>query len=134
MKNLRYSWLLIAALAACDSEETTGGDHTPADAGLFVAGVEVTAGLTLPAGQTTEVEVRFLDAHGDVIEGIEDHHFAALRFEPASLATTTYATGRHFVLMVTAQATAASGTVSVGYGHAEDADELEFGPIPVTVQ
>ena len=122
----------LLGLVACGAEEATGG-HTPVDVALFVAGAEVTS-LTLAAGQTTTVEVRFLDHDGEVIEGIEDGHFAALTFAPATLATTAYATGRHFVLEVTAQATAGTGTVSVGYGHEEDADELSFGPFDVTVQ
>lgn len=123
--------LAMLTAAACGSDEVTGG-HTPVDVAVFVAGAEVDA-LHLTAGQTTTVEVRFLDDHGDVIADIEDHHFAALTFTPAALATTAYATGRHFVLEVTAQATAGTGTVAVGYGHDEDADELTFGPIDVVV-
>jgi hypothetical protein len=78
--------------------------------------------------------VVFLDDHGEEIEGIEDGHYAALVFTPATLATTAYAAGRHFLIEVTAQAMAGTGTVSIGYGHAEDADELTFGPIDVVVQ
>jgi hypothetical protein len=125
--------LTVAALA-CDSEETTGG-HTPVDAALFVGGVEVTGDLLLDAGQTTQVEVRFQDDHGEEITGIEGGHFAALLFTPATLATTAYATGRHFLIDVTAQASAGTGTLRIGYGHSEaEVDELTFGPITVVVQ
>jgi hypothetical protein len=132
----RVASLLVVAgvLAGCGSEEVTGG-HTPVDAALFLGGVEVTGDLTLDAGQTTQVEVVFLDEHGEEIEGIEDGHFAALVFTPATLATTAYAPGRHFLIEVTSQATPGTGTVTIGYGHAEDdTDELTFGPINVVVQ
>jgi hypothetical protein len=133
---MRVVPLLLTAglLAGCGSEEMTGHDHTPATAALFVGGVDVTDDLTLAAGQVTEVEVRFFAADGDEIVGIEDEHYSSLVFSPGSLATAVYATGRHFLLEVTAQASAGTGTVTVGYGHDAAADELTFGPFDVTVQ
>jgi hypothetical protein len=41
--------------------------------------------------------------------------------------------GENFQKDVTAQADPATGTVMVGYGHDEQADELEFGPYDVSV-
>ena len=127
--------LLIAlTLAACGSDEPAPEEgHTPADAALFVGGVDVSAALVLPAGETERVEVRFLDDQGDVITGIEGDHHTKLAFTPAALATTAIVDGQNFQKDVTAQADPGSGTVTVGYGHAEDADELEFGPHDVTV-
>jgi hypothetical protein len=127
--------LLIAlTLAACGSDEPPPEEgHTPADAALFVAGVDVSAALILPAGETVRVEVRFLDDHGDVITGIEGEHHTKLTFTPMTLATTASVEGLNFQKDVTAQADPGVGTVTVGYGHDEAADELTFGPYDVTV-
>jgi hypothetical protein len=129
------SALLIAlAFAGCSGDETGPEQgHTPADAALFVGGVEVTNAMVLPAGETVRVEVRFLSDEGAVITGIEDTHHTRLTFTPAALATTATVAGQNFQTDVTAQGQPASGSVTVGYGHGEDADELEFGPFPVTV-
>jgi hypothetical protein len=128
--------LLIAVLAVpgCGDEETGPvEDHTPADAKLFVGGLEVTGALVVPADQTVRVEVRFVDEQGQVIEDIEESHQTALTFSPAGLATTASVEGFNFQKDVTASATPGTGTVMVGYGHDEAADELEFGPIDVIV-
>jgi hypothetical protein len=133
---LRYTSLLLAALAftACGDDETgPEEDHTPSSAALFINGVDVTDGLILPAGEPVRVEVRFLNDAGEVITGIEDEHFAGLTFDPSTLATVTSVTGHNFQKDVTAQANAGTGTVVVGYGHDEAADELEFPQIDVTV-
>ena len=39
----------------------------------------------------------------------------------------------HYAFDVTAQAGAGTGTVLVGWGHEAAADDLSFGPFPVTV-
>ena len=132
----RCTPLLLAALAfaACGDDETGPEEgHTPQSAAVLINGVDVTDGLILPAGETVRVEVRFLDEHGEVITGIEDEHFASLTFTPATLATVTSVADHHFQHDVTAQAEAGTGSVMVGYGHDEAADELEFPPIDVTV-
>jgi hypothetical protein len=127
--------LLVAlTLAACGNNEPPPEEgHTPVDAALFVGGVDVSAGLILPAGETVRVEVRFLNDQGDVITGIEADHQTRLTFTPAALATTASVDGLNFQKDVTAQADLGIGSVMVGYGHDEAADELEFGPIDVTV-
>ena len=132
----RCTTLLLAALAfaACGEDETGPEEgHTPETATLFIDGVAVTDGLILPAGEQVRVEVRFLDEHGEVITGIEDEHFASLTFTPATLATVAGVADHHFQHDVTAQAGAGTGSVVVGYGHDEAADELEFPAIDVTV-
>jgi hypothetical protein len=129
------SALFIALpITSCGGDETDPEEgHTPDDAALFVDDVDVSAGLLLPAGETVRVEVRFLDHDGAEIPGIEDEHHTSLTFTPAALATTASVAGQNFQKDVTAQADPAVGDVMVGYGHDEDADELEFGPFPVTV-
>ena len=125
----------IAAFAACSGDETAPVHNTPVDARLYVQGAEVTPHITLAAAQTVRIEVRFVDADGDEIAGIETEHYAALTFSPASLATVAPVTGQRFFFDVTAQgAGGATGTVSVGYGHDDLADEDTFGPFDVTIQ
>jgi hypothetical protein len=128
------SMLIALTLVACGGDETDPEEgHTPNDAQLFVAGVDVTSGLQLPLGETVRVEVRFVDAEGQPITGIEDEHHTALSFSPEDLATTASVEGANFQKDVTASSTPGTGTVRVGYGHDEAADELEFGPFDVVV-
>ena len=131
----RTAVLLTAlALAACGDDETEPDEgHTPEDAALFVNGTEVTDGLVIPAGETIRVEVRFLDHDGEVITGIEGDHHAGLTFTPTTLAAIASVADLNFQKDVTGPSTDGAGTVTVGYGHDEAADELSFGPIPVSV-
>jgi hypothetical protein len=125
--------LLVVALGvACGSEEV---EHhaTPVDARLVVAGGAPTQTITFSAGQTVRVEVQFLAGDGDVIAGLETEHFTSVTFDPAALATVAPVSGEPFMFDVTAQATSASGTVTVGFGHDAAADENAFGPFTVTV-
>ena len=131
----RCTTLLLAALAfaACGDDETGPDDgHTPANAALFVNGVDMSDDLVLFAGEPVRVEVRFLNDEGEEITGIEDEHFAGLTFTPATLATVADVADHHFQKDVTG-AELGTGSVRVGYGHDEAADELEFGPFDVTV-
>jgi len=132
---LRAPVLALAfAIGACSSDEAVAPEnHTPASAKLFVNDVDMTSDLVLPAGAVTTVEVRFYAADGDEITGISDTHYAGLAFTPAALATGVGQVDAHFFIDVTAQGSAGTGTVSVGYGHDAAADELTFGPFPVTV-
>jgi hypothetical protein len=132
----RYATLLLAVLtfAACDDDETGPEEgHTPTDVALFVEGVEVIDDLILPAGEPVRVEVRFLDDEGEEITGIEDDHHTALTFTPSTLASVASVDGQNFQKDVTGQGDPSTGTVLVGYGHNEDADELSFGPFDVTI-
>ena len=125
--------LAMLAFAACGDDETAPEEgHTPDDAALFVNGTDVSDGLVLPAGEVVRVEVRFIH-DGEVITGIEGEHHAGLSFTPGSLATVASVADHIFQKDVTGQATPGAGEVRVGYGHDEAADELSFGPFPVTV-
>jgi len=126
---------LALALGACNSDQAAAPahDHTPASAKLFVNDVDETANLALTAGASTRVVVKFYAADGDEITGIEADHFASMIFTPGALATPVEDPAAHFEFDVTAQATAGTGTVVVGWGHDAAADELSFGPFDVTV-
>jgi hypothetical protein len=133
----RIALLLLFAVAAgtaCESDEMTGGHGTPVGAQFVVGGAAATPGITIAAGQTVRVEVEFVDADGDHIHGLEDGHFTSLTFSPAALATVAAVAGEPFMFDVTAQGTAGTGSVMVGYGHDAAADEDAFGPYTVTVQ
>ena len=135
IRRLSAASLVFGALAfaACGDEVGEAG-HTPHDAQLLVGSAVVTPNVTLQAGQTVRVEVRFLADDGDVIPDLDTEHFAALTFAPASLATVATVAGQRFFFDVTAQAGAGVGTLHVGYGHDAAADGLSFGPFNVTVQ
>ena len=125
---------LALTIGGCSSDEAAAPhDHTPASAKLFVNDVDVTANLVLPAGAVTRVVVKFYHDDGDEILGTELDHFAALNFTPVALATTAGLVDSHFAFDVTAQAAPGAGTVNVGWGHEAVADDLTFGPFPVTV-
>lgn len=127
--------LFSFALGACGDDEATAPvhSHTPASAKLFVNDVDVTANLTLAAGGSTRVVVKFYADDGDEITGIEADHFASMTFTPAALATAVADAAAHFEFDVTAQAAPGTGTVVVGWGHDAAADQLSFGPFDVTV-
>lgn len=124
----------LALLGGCGEDEApTEHSHTPASAKLYVNDVDVSANLLLTAGATTRVEVRFYHDDGDEILGTELDHYAALNFTPGTLATPVILVDNHYAFDVTAQAGAGTGTVLVGWGHEPAADDLSFGPFPVTV-
>lgn len=135
-----FPYSLVAAallLGGCDSTEPTPDHgHTPEGARLVVSGVEIDEGgsLTAVAGQTLRIRVEFLNGEGEEITGIETTHHTALVFSPDELATVAAVDGENFSKDVTFQPGAGEGTLSVGYGHEEAADELSFGPFNVAVE
>jgi hypothetical protein len=136
---VRNTLLRLAACAAlplavaCDSNETQPNeDHTPVTYTIFVDGVETAPPLTLAGGQTVRVRLKFFNAADEDLDDVESGHFGGLTFEPASLATVARVSDHHYQFDVTG-GTPGSGTVQVGYGHGEDADEHTFEPVAATV-
>jgi hypothetical protein len=125
---------LLAVAACSDNEAPPEENHTPATAALVVDGNPVDQGgqVILVAGTTVPVEVKFYHDDGDEITDIEDDHFAKLTFTPATLATSADVPDQHFHKDVTAGAEIGTGSITVGYGHDEEADQLTF-PFTVTV-
>jgi hypothetical protein len=125
----------LGAAACKDNDEITGETHgAPVNARLFLNNQELTQPIPLTRNQVTRLEVRFFDASGSRITGIDDHK-TKLTFAPATIATVVDVSGQPFQRDVTAQAAVGvTGTVSVGYGHTVAADERTFGPLNVVVR
>jgi hypothetical protein len=125
---------VLPLAAACGDEETQGPeDHTPASYTVFVGGIEISPPITLIAGQTVRVRLRFVNAEGDDLDDVEAEHFGGLAFEPSSLATVARVTDHNYQFDVTG-GTPGSGVAHVGYGHDAAADEHTLESFEVTVQ
>jgi hypothetical protein len=129
-------WLAAALLGgavACGGDETQPNeDHTPVSYTLSVDGSLATPPIHLIAGETVLVRVQFLNAAGENLDDVESSHFAGLTFQPAALATAVRRADHHFQFDVTG-GTQGSGTVTVGFGHDDAADEDTLPSSAVTV-
>jgi hypothetical protein len=132
------SWLALASsllfAAGCGNDESppVPDEHTPVSYTVLIDGNQVTAPYTLTEGVTVRVQLKFLNAASEDLDDVESQHFAGLTFTPASLATVTRVTDHHFQFDVTG-GSEGSGTVQVGFGHDELADETTFPAANVTV-
>ena len=123
----------IATVAACGTTEAPPlTDHAAATYNLLVNDLEVSAAYTFTAGQTVRVRIKFFNAGQQDLDPVEGTHFGGLTFSPPSLATVTRVAGHNFQFDVTG-GTAGTGTLQVGYGHDELADEVTFDPATVNV-
>ncbi|HEU5154100.1 MAG TPA: hypothetical protein VFU03_05185 [Gemmatimonadales bacterium] len=133
------SLLAIAAIAiaGCSSDEAVAAeDHDPVSVTFAVNGITNPDGkLHLLEGQTVTVRATFVNAGGDDLDDIEDSHFSSLTFDPAGIATATIDPNAHYSHEIEVTAAAATtGTVTVGFGHDDQADEHSLGPIDVVVE
>jgi hypothetical protein len=120
-------------LAACGDDEVTGiEDHTPAEYEVLVDGEVAVAPFDFTIGQTVRVQLKFFNDAGEDLDAVEDSHFGGLTFEPSTLVTVTRVADHNYQFDVTG-GTPGSGTVTVGYGHSDSADEHEFPAEEVTV-
>jgi hypothetical protein len=126
---------LLAALAACGSDESPSGteDHTPVTYNVLLDGSETQPPFTLTQGQAVTVQLKFFNAEDEDLDIVEDEHFGGLTIDPAGLATVTRDPDHNYRFTVTG-GTPGTGTVQVSYGHDEMADETSFDPVPVTVE
>jgi hypothetical protein len=132
---LRFAPAMLAGsvLVACsDYEAPPAEDHTPRSYHLEVGGVPLTAPYTFTTGQTVRVRIKFFNAAQEDLDDVEAEHFGGLTFDPTSLATAVRLTDHHYQFDVTG-GTAGTGTLQVGFGHDELADEGTFDPVTVTV-
>jgi hypothetical protein len=125
--------VLAAGAAGCsDTEAPPIHDHTPETYTVQVNGVAVTEPYTFTVGQTARVRIKFFNADQQDLDEVESSHFGGLTFDPASLATAVRVADHNYQFDVTA-GPVGSGTVRVGYGHEDAADEHTFDPAAVTV-
>jgi hypothetical protein len=118
---------------ACGSDETQAvEDHTPVAFTVLIGGAPAASPLTLASGQTVRVRLAFTNAAGDDLDDVEGSHFAGIMFSPEALATVVRVPDHHYEFDVTG-GTPGTGTVQVGYGHDEEADEHTFEPATITV-
>ena len=124
----------VILAAACGSDETAppADDHTPVSYTVLINDTPAIAPYTFTTGETVRVRLKFLNAAAEDLDAVEDTHFAGLTFNPPSLATVTRVTDQHYQFDVSAAA-AASGTLQVGFGHDELADETTFQSADVVV-
>jgi hypothetical protein len=136
---VRSTLLRLAACAAlplavaCGGDETQATeDHTPVTFTILVDGTETSPPLTLTAGQTVQVRLKFFNAADEDLDDVEAEHFGGLTFDPSSLASVVRVSGHNYQFDVTG-GTPGTGTVQVSYGHDEGADEHTFKLVAVTV-
>jgi hypothetical protein len=127
--------LLVTALlvtACSDNEAPPAEDHKPTTYSIQINDVPVSAPYSFVAGQTVRVRIKFFNAAQEDLDEVEDSHFGGLTFEPASLATVVRVPDHNYQFDVTG-ATPGTGTLQVGYGHEDDADEYILPAAAVTV-
>ena len=136
---VRTTLLRLAACAAlplavaCGGDETQAPeDHTPVRYTILVGGTETVPPLSLTEGQTVRVQLKFFNAANEDLDDVESAHFGGLVFDPVSLATVARVSGHNYQFDLTG-GNPGSGTVQVGYGHGEDADEHAFEPVAAAV-
>jgi hypothetical protein len=139
MTTVRSTLLRLAACAAlplavaCGGDETQATeDHTPVSYTILVDGTEALLPLTLTAGQTIRLRLKFFNAADEDLDDVEAEHFGGLTFDPASLAGVARVSDHNYQFDVTG-GTPGTGTVQVSYGHDEEVDEHTFEPVAVTV-
>lgn len=123
----------LLAVTACGGSTETLPAEPPESAALEVDGVLSGDNFLFAAGAIVPVEVKFYNDQGTEIAGTENDHFARITFAPSTLATVADVAGEHFHKTVTGGGELGSGTLTIGYGHDEGADELTFGPFTVSV-
>jgi hypothetical protein len=119
----RIAAAALVLVVACGGDETQpNADHTPVSYTLSIDGTPATPPYNFPLGQTVLVRLQFVNQEGEDLDDIESSHFAALTFEPGTLASAVRRADHHFQFDVTGE-TEGTGTITVGYGHDDAADE-----------
>lgn len=128
------STALALLSGACGGDETAPAveDHVPASYQVFINDNQVTPPFTFTSGQTVRLRLKFFNAAAEDLDEVETSHFGGLTFDPASLATAIRVADHHYQFDVTGEAVG-SGTVTVGFGHDDEADETTFPPADVSV-
>jgi hypothetical protein len=124
----------VVAVSACGGgdELQSNEDHTPVEHQVLIDDLPVSHPYTFVAGRAAHVRIKFFNAAGEDLDSEEAGHFARLTFTPITLATAERREDHHFQFDVTG-GSPGTGTVQIGYGHDDIADEVILGPDPVTV-
>jgi hypothetical protein len=130
----RIAAAALVLVVACGGDETqpTTADHTPVSYTLSIDGIVVSPPYNFPLDQTVLVRLQFLNEEGEDLDDIESSHFAALTFEPGTLASAVRRADHHFQFDVTGE-TEGTGTITMGYGHDDAADETTLPAEAVAV-
>jgi hypothetical protein len=124
---------LFTVVAGCGGDEPQGTpDHTPVSYNVLINDVPVTAPYTFPSGVTVTVRLKLFNAAQDDLDDVEAEHFAGLTFSPPPRATAVRLTDHHYQFEVTG-GVPGSGTMTIGFGHDEAADEHTLPPANITV-
>src|SRR5262245_9083855 len=124
--------LVAFGTLACSNTEEPSEDHTPTSFIVVINGGQATQPYTFIQGTTVRVQLKFFNAANEDLDEVEASHFAGLTFAPAALATVVPVSGHHFQFDVTGE-NVGTGTVTIGYGHDEAADEHSFAGLNVAV-
>ena len=123
----------LALVVACGGDENQPTEsHTPASYTLSIDGTPVSPPYNFPLGQTVLVRLQFVNEAGEDLDDVEASHFASLTFEPGTLASAERRADHHYQFDVTGEAEG-TGTVTVGFGHDDAADETTLPSEAVTV-
>jgi hypothetical protein len=137
VRAFRIILVLLPLLGGCGDIVGRAGGH-PAVVGVRLLapdGREIAGPFRLVAGWPNELEVRFVDAGGNDIEGLEVEHRTRLDWNPAGVVVMDTVSGEPFRRRLRLlRPCGPHGTLTVGYGHTPFADEIRFGPFPVVVE
>jgi hypothetical protein len=123
----------VIALAACGGNEPQAlPDHTPRSYSLMIEGVPVSEPYTFVSGSMVRVRIKFFNAAQEDLDAVEAEHFGGLTFNPTSRASAVRVPDHHYQFDVTG-GVPGSGSVTVGFGHDDMADEVSFPVAPVSV-
>jgi hypothetical protein len=130
---LFFVLILLALVSACGSDEAVATeDHTPVSYSVFMNELPASPPYSFILGKTVRVRLKLFNASGEDLDDVEAEHFAGLTFNPSSLVTVARVPGHTFQFDVTG-ANAGTGTMVVGFGHDEQADETSLPSADVAV-
>jgi hypothetical protein len=129
-----FLFVVLALATACGGGDETAptADHTPVSYNVLFNEIAAGPPYTFVVGQKVRVRLKLFNAAGDDLDNVEAEHFAALTFSPAGLVTVTRVPGHTYQFDVTG-VNAGTGTLQVGFGHDEQADEVSLPTADVKV-
>jgi hypothetical protein len=134
---LRHGSRLAACtmlVLACGGDEVQSpGHHTPVSYTILIDSVPAAAPYTLGQAQAVRMQIKFLNTDGDDLDEVEGEHFGRVTFSPASLATVERDPAHNYRFTVTG-GEPGSGSLTVSFGHDEEADETSFPEEGVTIE